>query len=81
MTFGQRFLYVGVGGSGQTIGRELERMLRKQICGSNGNKARSQQDGIKGLEPHELPSFIQTLYIDFAEADLATTLETLANGN
>jgi hypothetical protein len=81
MTFGQRFLYVGVGGSGQTIGRELERMLRKQICGSNGNKARSQQDGIKGLEPHELPSFIQTLYIDFAEADLATTLETLASGN
>ena len=49
MTFGQRFIYVGVGGSGQTIGRELERMLRKQICGSNGNKARSQQMGSRVL--------------------------------
>ena len=78
MSFGQRFLYVGVGGSGQTIGRELERMLRHQICGPNGNKLRLDDSKLTGLQPFELPKFIQTVYIDYAESDLATTYANLA---
>ena len=55
MSFGQRFIYVGVGGSGQTIGRELEGMLRNQICGPNGNKARLEEKKLPELRAHELP--------------------------
>ncbi len=69
MSFGQRFIYVGVGGSGQTIGRELEGMLRNQICGPNGNKARLEEKKLPELRAHELPRFIQTIYVDFAESD------------
>ena len=77
MSFGQRFIYVGVGGSGQTIGRELEGMLRNQICGPNGNKARLDEGRLPDLRAHELPKFIQTIYIDFAESDLAATAASL----
>jgi len=77
MSFGQRFMYVGVGGSGQTIGRELEGMLRNQICGPNGNKARLDDGRLPELRAHELPKFIQTIYIDFAESDLAATAASL----
>ena len=77
MSFGQRFIYVGVGGSGQTIGRELEGMLRNQICGPNGNKARLEEKRLPELRAHELPRFIQTIYIDFAESDLSATATTL----
>lgn len=77
MSFGQRFIYVGVGGSGQTIGRELEGMLRNQICGPNGNKARLDEGKLPELRAHELPRFIQTIYIDFAESDLASTAASL----
>ena len=77
MSFGQRFIYVGVGGSGQTIGRELEGMLRNQICGPNGNKARLEEKRLPELRAHELPRFIQTIYVDFAESDLAATATSL----
>ena len=77
MSFGQRFIYVGVGGSGQTIGRELEGMLRNQICGPNGNKARLDEGKLPELRAHELPRFIQTIYIDFAESDLTSTAASL----
>ena len=77
MSFGQRFMYVGVGGSGQTIGRELETMLRNQICGPNGNKARLGDGKLPDLRAHELPRFIQTVYIDFAESDLEATKASL----
>ena len=77
MSFGQRFIYVGVGGSGQTIGRELEGMLRNQICGPSGNKARLEEKKLPELRAHELPRFIQTVYIDFAESDLSATETSL----
>jgi hypothetical protein len=77
MSFGQRFIYVGVGGSGQTIGRELEGMLRNQICGPNGNKARLEEKKLPELRAHELPRFIQTIYVDFAESDLSATATSL----
>ncbi len=77
MSFGHRFIYVGVGGSGQTIGRQLEKILRDQICGPNGNKARLNGGALPELRPFELPRFIQTIYIDFAESDLETTATSL----
>ena len=77
MSFGHRFIYVGVGGSGQTIGRQLEKILRDQICGPNGNKARLNGGVLPELRAFELPRFMQTVYIDFAESDLATTATTL----
>jgi hypothetical protein len=77
MSFGQRFIYVGVGGSGQTIGRELEEMLRNQICGPDGNKARIEEGLLPELRAHELPHWAQTIYIDFAESDLSATESSL----
>ena len=73
MSFGQRFIYVGVGGSGQSIGRELEGMLRRQICGPDGGKARGPQGRLPELRPYQLPRFMQTLYVDVSESDLAST--------
>ena len=73
MSFGQRFIYVGVGGSGQSIGREIEGMLRRQICGPDGGKARGPQGKLPELRPYQLPRFMQTVYVDFSESDLAST--------
>jgi hypothetical protein len=77
MSFGQRFIYVGVGGSGQSIGRELEGMLRRQICGPDGGKARGPQGRLPELRPYQLPRFIQTVYVDVSESDLASTKVSL----
>jgi hypothetical protein len=73
MSFGQRFIYVGVGGSGQSIGRELEGMLRRQICGPDGGKARGPQGRLPELRSYQLPRFMQTIYVDVSESDLAST--------
>ena len=32
----QRFLYIGIGGSGLDIGRELSDAMTKEICGLDG---------------------------------------------
>jgi hypothetical protein len=48
-------------------------MLRRQICGPDGGKARGPQGRLPELRPYQLPRFIQTVYIDFSESDLAQT--------
>jgi hypothetical protein len=63
----QPFLYVGLGGSGCTIGAALERRLREEICGPDGTAFKGSR-----TEPHryQLPSCIQFVYADINQADL-----------
>lgn len=72
MSFATRFVYVGVGGSGLKIGKSLEKLLREEICGPDGRRLIRKNGSFALLGHMELPSFIQTLYIDFAEQDLVS---------
>jgi hypothetical protein len=84
----QRILYVGLGGTGLSIGMQLEQALRGELCGSNG-RALIDELGMQGLEPYQLPGSIQFVYFDFDEADrgaarsagMARASETAAAAN
>jgi tubulin-like protein len=61
-------LYVGLGGTGGKIGAELERWLRRRLCGPDGAN-------VIGVEtrkylPFELPSCFQFVYVDMDQRDL-----------
>ena len=72
MSFATRFIYVGVGGTGLKIGRQFENLLREEVCGPDGEALRRRGGSFSGLRPRELPSFIQSMYIDFSEQDLVS---------
>ncbi len=72
MSFATRFVYIGVGGTGLKIGRQFEQLLREEVCGPDGHALRRRGGSFSGLQPRELPSFIQTMYIDFSEQDLVS---------
>lgn len=59
----QPVLFVGLGGTGCDIGAELERRMRDEICGPDGDRFRSQLPGAR-LLPYQLPSCIQFMYAD-----------------
>jgi hypothetical protein len=59
----QPVLFVGLGGTGCDVGAELERRLRDEICGPDGNDFR-RKPGMDGLLPYQLPSCIQFVYAD-----------------
>lgn len=66
----QRFLYVGIGGSGLDIGRELSDALTKEICGLDGRRLMDRGGPFVGFERGQLPSFVQSLYLDFSSQAL-----------
>ncbi|WFB06965.1 hypothetical protein LRS74_07815 [Streptomyces sp. LX-29] len=62
----QPMLFVGLGGTGARIGAELERNLRRELCGPDGTAL---VDGGKRAA-FQLPDCLQFVYADFSEAEL-----------
>ncbi|MFJ6579471.1 tubulin-like doman-containing protein [Streptomyces sp. NPDC091368] len=62
----QPMLFVGLGGTGGKIGSELERQLRRELCGPDGTDL---VDGGSRL-PFQLPDCLQFVYADFSEGEL-----------
>lgn len=76
----QRILYVGIGGSGLDLGIKLDEALRREICGLDG-RALVKSGSFPGLKPNQLPSFVQSLYIDFAAESLSHVTKNIRGGN
>lgn len=66
----QRFLYVGIGGSGLDIGRELTEALTREICGLDGRRLQARGGAFAGFKRKELPKFVQSVYLDFSQEAL-----------
>ena len=66
----QRILYVGIGGSGLDIGRELVGALTKEVCGLDERRLKDRGGAFAGFERGQLPKFIQSVYLDFSQAAL-----------
>lgn len=66
----QRFLYVGIGGSGLDIGRELTEALTREVCGLDGRRLQARGGAFAGFQRNELPKFIQSVYLDFSQQAL-----------
>ncbi|WP_067226170.1 tubulin-like doman-containing protein [Streptomyces sp. NBRC 109706] len=62
----QPVLFVGLGGTGNRIGAELERTLRRELCGPDGTLLTN--GGQRA--PFQLPDCIQFVYADYSEAEL-----------
>ncbi|WP_260867379.1 tubulin-like doman-containing protein [Streptomyces sp. SAJ15] len=62
----QPMLFVGLGGTGARIGAELERNLRRELCGPDGTAL---VDGGKRAA-FQLPDCLQFVYADFSESEL-----------
>jgi hypothetical protein len=65
----QPVLFVGLGGTGCDIGAELERRMREEICGADGNKFRTEKNK-EGMRAYQLPSCVQFVYADMNQAEL-----------
>lgn len=65
----QPVLFVGLGGTGCSVGIELERALRDQICGPDGRKFTTKPYK-EDMLPYQLPSCIQFVYADLNLAEL-----------
>jgi hypothetical protein len=65
----QPVLFVGLGGTGCDVGAELERKLREEICGPDGNDFRK-KPGMDAMLPYQLPSCLQFVYADMNQAEL-----------
>ena len=65
----QPVLFVGLGGTGCDIGAALERRLREEICGPDGNDFRRMR-AKEGMLPYQLPSCVQFVYADMNQAEL-----------
>ena len=65
MSVTHRVLYVGIGGTGVHIGKELEIALRRDLCGPDGKALIRKGGAFQKLEPYQLPDYIQSLYFDF----------------
>ncbi|KAA6213379.1 hypothetical protein CP973_29485 [Streptomyces albofaciens JCM 4342] len=63
----QPMLFVGLGGTGARIGAELERNLRRELCGPDGTDLVGRG---KQRVPFQLPDCLQFVYADFSEAEL-----------
>jgi len=77
----QRILYVGIGGSGLDLGIKLDEAMRREICGLDGRSLMKKGGPFAGYRPNQLPSFVQSLYIDFAAESLAGVTRNIAGGN
>jgi len=65
----QPVLFVGLGGTGCDIGAELERRMREEICGPDGNEFRKLR-GRQEMLSYQLPSCIQFVYADMNKVEL-----------
>ena len=65
----QPVMFVGLGGTGCDVGAELERRLREEICGPDGNDFLRKRRGVSML-PYQLPSCVQFVYADMNQAEL-----------
>ena len=65
----QPVLFVGLGGTGCDIGATLERRMREEICGPDGNDFRKLR-AKEGMLPYQLPSCAQFVYADMNQAEL-----------
>jgi hypothetical protein len=72
----QPVLFVGLGGTGNRIGAELERTLRRELCGPDGTLLTN--GGQRA--PFQLPECIQFVYADFSEAELTQVPHLRARG-
>ena len=75
----QRFLYVGIGGSGLDIGRELTDALTREVCGLDGRRLVEKGGAFAGYKRNQLPKFIQSVYLDFSASAL-TEISTHLQG-
>ncbi|WP_228080974.1 tubulin-like doman-containing protein [Streptomyces profundus] len=62
----QPMLFVGLGGTGNRIGAELERTLRRELCGPDGTLLTNSGQ----RAPFQLPDCIQFVYADYSDAEL-----------
>src|ERR1700761_2245967 len=65
----QPLMFVGLGGTGCEGGAELERRMREEICGPDGNDFRRKR-GRESMLPYQLPSCVQFVYADMNQAEL-----------
>lgn len=77
MALTQRTLYVGIGGTGLKIGEALEKALRREVCGVDGDNLKRIGGPFSGIETFELPAFFQSIYVDFAAGDMASLRDRL----
>jgi hypothetical protein len=77
----QRVLYVGIGGSGLDLGIKLDEAMRREICGLDGRALMKKGGPFAGYRPNQLPSYVQSLYIDFAAESLEGVTRNIAGGN
>lgn len=66
-------LFVGIGGTGLSIGRELEAWLREAVCGPTGRDF-TERTAMKQYQPFQLPKFLQFVYIDLDKDDLTRVM-------
>ncbi|WP_330113815.1 tubulin-like doman-containing protein [Streptomyces sp. MUM 178J] len=72
----QPMLFVGLGGTGGRIGAELERGLRRELCGPDGTALVA----AGRRAPFQLPDYLQFVYADFSEAELDKLPQFSAKG-
>ncbi|TDC18534.1 hypothetical protein E1265_25075 [Streptomyces sp. 8K308] len=73
----QPMLFVGLGGTGNRIGAELERALRRELCGPDGTAL----TGGGRREPFQLPDCLQFVYADYSEGELNQLPHLSARGS
>jgi hypothetical protein len=62
-------LFVGLGGSGCEIGASLERRLRLEFCGPDGEEL-VRRPGFESMLPYQLPGCMQFVYADISQKEL-----------
>ncbi|TDD55588.1 tubulin-like doman-containing protein [Saccharopolyspora elongata] len=73
MKIHQPMLFLGLGGTGCRVGRELERVLREALCGPDGTELVARMRGHDYL-PYQLPSCLQFAYADLSIDELSKVL-------
>ncbi|MGH3931529.1 MAG: tubulin-like doman-containing protein, partial [Pseudonocardiaceae bacterium] len=73
MKIHQPMLFLGLGGTGCRVGRELERVLREALCGPDGTELVGRMRGHDYL-PYQLPPCLQFVYADLSINELSKVL-------
>jgi hypothetical protein len=81
MKIHQRFLYVGLGGTGLQIGAQLERALRTELAGPDGRALITDPAFTAPLAPFELPRFVQFVYGDLDDGGARELLAAGSDGS
>jgi phage terminase large subunit-like protein len=65
----QPMMFVGLGGTGCKVGAELEKRLREELCGPDGNRLLSSMQDPSFL-PYQLPACLQFVYADLSANEM-----------